>query len=162
MSATETMPVEEIATSQTSDAEASYTGTVQSNATQTAPTNALLWFEIPTSDLDRAQTFYETLLAVKLMRGAFGDPNDEMCVFPAPGRGVAGALVHRRFQLPADGGTMVYLNVDGQLDAVLERVRTLNTDLLAPKTAIPSGGGFFACVRDSEGNHVGLCSRSSS
>jgi predicted enzyme related to lactoylglutathione lyase len=123
----------------------------------TPVTNAVTWFEIPTYKLERARTFYETLLATKLQRYD-ADPSDVMYVFPAPGRGVAGALVQRRFMLPVDGGTMVYLNV-GDLDAVLQRARELGSDMLAPKTEVPGGMGYYACVRDSEGNHVGLHSR---
>jgi predicted enzyme related to lactoylglutathione lyase len=120
--------------------------------------NAITWFEIPTIDLERARTFYETLLATSLRRFDT-DPDDVMCLFPAAGGGVTGALVQRRFVRPVDGGTMVYLCVDGQLDAVLQRARELGSDMLAPKTMVPGGGGCYACVRDSEGNHIGLHSR---
>ncbi len=34
--------------------------------------NALTWFEIPVTDIDRAQRFYETLLARDLRREQMG------------------------------------------------------------------------------------------
>jgi predicted enzyme related to lactoylglutathione lyase len=87
-----------------------------------APTNTLThatnWFEIPTLDLERAGIFYETLLDMALTLHG-GD--DEMYLFPASLAGVGGALVNRPSQRPCGGGTMVYLNVDGQLEAALAR-----------------------------------------
>ncbi len=118
--------------------------------------NAITWFEIPTTDIHRAIHFYETLLADKLHE----HPGDEPCfIFPADPSSVSGALVHRPNHKPATDGTMVYLNVDGRLDEVLARAHALQNTVLLPKTQIPGGYGFYACVLDSEGNHIGLHSR---
>jgi predicted enzyme related to lactoylglutathione lyase len=116
-------------------------------------THAINWFEIPTLNLERAAGFYETLLGEPLKKDG-GD--DAMYIFPSSQEGVGGALVHRPSQQPANGGTMVYLNVDGQLDTALARALSSGASLLMPKTAIPGGFGDFACIRDTEGNHVGL------
>jgi predicted enzyme related to lactoylglutathione lyase len=51
---------------------------------------------------------------------------------------------------------MVYLNCDGELDSVLSRVPKAGGLVLMPKTPVPGGHGHFACLRDSEGNHIGL------
>lgn len=32
-----------------------------------ADTNAINWFEIPVTDIDRAKTFYETILNIKMV-----------------------------------------------------------------------------------------------
>jgi predicted enzyme related to lactoylglutathione lyase len=116
-------------------------------------THATNWFEIPTLDLDRAAGFYEALLGEPLTEYG-GD--DRMYLFPSSQDGVGGALVHRPSQQPSGGGTMVYLNVDGQLDAALDRALAAGASLLMPKTAVPGDHGHFACIRDTEGNHVGL------
>ncbi len=117
-------------------------------------TSAINWFEIPCADLDRAMTFYETLLNTRLTRY---DLDGEAAVFEhADGSGVGGTLVKRTFRKPGAGGPMVYLNCNGNLDDVLARVRAAGGLVLQPKTEVPGGYGHFACLRDSEGNHIGL------
>ena len=115
--------------------------------------NAITWFEIPTTDFERATTFYETLLDTKLEPF----PGPEPCnMFPNGESGVGGCIVYRSQQKPAANGSLVYLNVDGKLDATLKRAEKLSVKVLVPRTQIPGGFGYYACVQDSEGNHVGL------
>ena len=118
--------------------------------------NAVTWFEIPTTDFGRATTFYESILDTKLRPY----PGPEPCnMFPIGDGGVGGCIVHRAQQKPATDGTLVYLNVDGKLDEVLQRAHQHGGKLLVPRTAIGGGMGFFAVFGDSEGNHVGLHTR---
>ncbi len=123
---------------------------------QTKRKSALAWFEIPSRNLDRARKFYETILDCTMHKDDFGSSEDMMCIFPAEQTGVAGALVKRAFQRPGGDGTMVYLSCDGRLDAVLSRIEQAGGRVIIPRTPVPGGHGSFACVRDSEGNHVGL------
>ena len=118
--------------------------------------NAITWFEDPTTDIDRAVGFYETLLGSKLINFPGGEP---CFIFPHGDDAVAGSLIYRPHQKPATDGTMVFLNVDGKLDEVLTRAHAIEGTVLLPKTLIPGGYGYYACVRDSEGNHIGLHSR---
>lgn len=119
-------------------------------------TNAVTWFEIPVTDFSRARNFYETVMDAKLLPY----PGPEPCsIFPLREGGVSGCIVQRAQQRPSTDGTVVYLNVDGKLDASLERATKLGATILVPRTEIPGGFGFFACLQDSEGNHVGLHSR---
>ena len=118
--------------------------------------SAVAWFEIPSRDLDRAKKFYETILACTMKKDDFGTQDDVMCVFPAEQTGVSGALIKRTFQRPGSDGTMVYLSCDGRLDAVISRVEAAGGRVIVPRTPVPGGHGAFACMRDSEGNHVGL------
>lgn len=121
---------------------------------QTSPRqHAINWFEIPCEDLDRATIFYETILAAPMQRMKTETP---MSFFPSEISGTGGTLVKRSFQKPGRGGAMVYLNCDGDLDNVLRRVRNAGGLVLMPKTPVPGGHGHFACLRDSEGNHIGL------
>ena len=54
--------------------------------------NVPAWFEIPADDLDRAQRFYETILAQPLQRANFGGA--DMAVFPRGDKpNATGALV---------------------------------------------------------------------
>jgi predicted enzyme related to lactoylglutathione lyase len=118
--------------------------------------NAITWFEIPTADFARATKFYEEVLDLKLQ--AF--PGAEPCnMFPAELGGVAGCLVYRPQLKPAADGAMVYLNVDGKLDASIKRAEKRGTTITVPRTQVPGGYGYYACLLDSEGNHIGLHSR---
>jgi predicted enzyme related to lactoylglutathione lyase len=79
-----------------------------------------------------------------------------MAIFSSEETGANGNLVKRPFRKPGRGGTMVYLNCNGELDTVLARVPKAGGLVLMPKTPVPGGHGHFACLRDSEGNHIGL------
>lgn len=114
------------------------------------------WFEIPTVDLDRAQAFYETILATPLRREPMGET--ELAVFPSGGKAhVSGALIRHSECQPAVQGSVVYLSVD-DLAPVLDRVVSHGGDTLVPRTALPGDMGYFAQFRDCEGNRVGLWS----
>ena len=115
--------------------------------------DAVNWLEIPTTDLDRAVTFYETLLAVTLRRESFGEP---MALIPSSQTGVGAALVQRPFHKPGTAGPLPYLNADGILSQALARVEQAGGKVLVPLTEVPGGFGTFACIVDCEGNHVGL------
>jgi predicted enzyme related to lactoylglutathione lyase len=114
--------------------------------------NALNWFEIPVRDMDRAVACYETLLGAKLRREKFGAL--PYGIFPYEEPGISGALVQDPARTPG-GGTLVYLNAEGQLDAILARAAKANVEIILPKTAIGKDG-FIAIFADTEGNRVGL------
>jgi predicted enzyme related to lactoylglutathione lyase len=57
---------------------------------------------------------------------------------------------------PADSGSVVYLNADPNLDEALTRAEKNGGSVVTPKTALPPGMGYFADIRDTEGNIVGL------
>jgi predicted enzyme related to lactoylglutathione lyase len=115
--------------------------------------NALNWFEIPVSDMDRAAACYDTLLDAKLRRENFG--GKPYAIFPYEAPGSSGALVQDPKRPPSTGGAMLYLNADGELDAVLARASVAGASVVLPKTPI-GPDGFIAVLLDSEGNHVGF------
>ena len=115
--------------------------------------NALNWFEITASDLDRATRFYETLLGISLNRTEFmGTP---MAIFSHEKPGVGGALVKDPNRKPGGSGSLVYLDASDKLEACLERAERAGGAVVFPRTAIGENG-FIAFVRDSEGNVIGL------
>jgi predicted enzyme related to lactoylglutathione lyase len=118
--------------------------------------NAVNWFEIPATDLARAQRFYETLLGASLSRETMG--SEQMAIFPTEGdNAVAGCLNTGADAVsPSRSGTRVYLDAGASIDAVLSRVAAAGGRVATPKTALPPGMGFFAHIEDSEGNIVGL------
>jgi uncharacterized protein len=115
--------------------------------------SAVNWFEIPVAQLDRAAKFYEAILQTKLRREHMG--NQDLAILTSEGTGVGGALVSDPHRKPNSDGTLVYLNANGQLDAVIGRVATAGGTVLLQKTDI-GDPGFIALIRDSEGNCVGL------
>lgn len=124
------------------------------------PTQALNWFEIPVRDLDRAQRFYETLFARPLRREAMG-PDVTLAVFPyAQGSGVGGCLyAGKNAPAPSAEGTVVYLNAEPSLNAVVARLGEAGGKLLLPRVDLPGDMGAFVHIEDSEGNRVGLHAR---
>lgn len=124
---------------------------------QKTPAQALNWFEIPVRDLDRAQRFYETLFARPLRREAMG-PDMTLAVFPyVEGSGVGGCLfAGTNSPAPSLDGTIVYLNAEPSLNAVVERLVEAGGKLLLPRVELPGDMGAFVHIEDSEGNRVGL------
>jgi len=115
--------------------------------------DAANWFEIPSTDFNRAIRFYEQLLGIVLRREVFGD---EMAIFPCWPTGVGGAIVHREWHKPASAGSLIYLNADGVLSDAVARTEALGGSVQLPVTAVPGGFGHYACIVDSEGNQIGL------
>lgn len=120
--------------------------------------NVLNWFEIHASDISRAKSFYETILNDTLE--STGECGCEMAIFPYDREnGVGGALCKAENCKPGAGGTTVYLNVEGDLDAVLSRIPAAGGKVIRERMAIPPHG-FIGIFEDSEGNVVGLHSMS--
>jgi predicted enzyme related to lactoylglutathione lyase len=125
----------------------------KSNRIKFMKTNAINWFEIMVADFDRAKAFYDTILATSLevFEGEF-----KMAMFPYEmEKGVGGCLSLMPGCEPGKGGTMIYLNVEGDLDGVLSRIPAAGGVVIKPRTAIPPHG-FIGIFKDSEGNVVGL------
>ena len=123
-------------------------------ATQSMETNAVIWFEIPVKDLDRAKSFYEHILGVQLTLNEMGPM--QMAWFPmvpnAPG--TVGSLMKAEGYKPSTSGTLVYLAV-ADIEATLVKIQEKGGKVLLPKTSIGQYG-VIAHFRDSEGNRVGL------
>ena len=118
------------------------------------PVNAISWFEIPVTDLDRAAAFYESILETTLQRMEVGTP---VAVFPYDEGEVSGALTLDG-TAPSREGSLVYLDVESRLGEVLSRVPDAGGEVLLPVTEIGGDMGFYATFLDTEGNRVGLFS----
>jgi len=120
--------------------------------------NAISWFEIGATDLDRATKFYETIFAVTL--APLDLPNIKMRMFPIDNMqtGVGGAVVDSGgFHKPSTtDGPLIYLNGNPDLQQVLDRVEAAGGKIALPKTQISPEYGFMALVHDTEGNRIGL------
>ena len=125
----------------------------------TTKENALNWFEISVSDINRAKKFYETILGIEMsldnMMGM------EMTSFPyEPGSGKAsGALVKSDMHKPSMDGAKIYLNGSPDLANALNKVEEAGGKITMPKTSIGPDIGFMAFFTDTEGNAVALHSQ---
>jgi predicted enzyme related to lactoylglutathione lyase len=119
--------------------------------------NMLNWFEVPVKDFERAKKFYETIFEIEMPQNQMGDYL--MGFFPAFEGKVSGAIVQGMGYEPSMTGHQVYLNGNPDLQNVLDRVTAAGGEVMVPKTQITPEIGWFAFIKDSEGNKVALHSQ---
>jgi len=119
--------------------------------------NAINWFEIPTTDFDRAVTFYETVMAVSLHRQVFNEEPNAIFPYDQDSGCVGGSVVHSPYSQPGTSGPVVYLNAQSatNLEQILSRVESAGGKIVMPKTDI-GPIGFAGMFLDCEGNRIGL------
>jgi len=118
------------------------------------------WFEIATTDLERATKFYSEVFQIEMASMHLAN-RLRMSMFPSDGSmGGGGALCHHpEHYMPSQNGTLVYFNADPDLSAVLGRVEKAGGSILVPKQQISPEHGYMAVFFDTEGNRVALHSR---
>jgi predicted enzyme related to lactoylglutathione lyase len=120
--------------------------------------NAISWFEIPATDIDRATKFYETIFDVKL--NPIDTPNIKMRLFPLddPMNGVGGSVVASGgFHKPSlTDGPLIYLNGNPDVQNILNKVEAAGGKIMVSKTEISPEYGFMAVFSDTEGNRIAL------
>lgn len=117
--------------------------------------SAISWFEIPSTQLNQAQAFYEAVLNCKMRREPMGP--SEGAVFPYEGEGVGGSVMAGpTAPTPGAAGVLVYLDASPSLDAALLRVTQAGGQIAMPCMALPPGMGFIAQIIDLDGNRLGL------
>ena len=120
--------------------------------------NAISWFEIPTTDINRAQQFYETIFGITMV--PMDMPNIKMRMFPLDDMmtQVGGALVDSGgfHKASATDGPLIYLNANPDVQHVLDKVVEAGGSIMVPKTEISPEYGFMAVFIDTEGNRVAL------
>ncbi|RQO31481.1 hypothetical protein DBR32_05845 [Taibaiella sp. KBW10] len=112
------------------------------------------WFEIPATDINRAISFYTSILDTKIEEAdMFGT---KMGFFPSDGQNVSGAIVQGPDYLPATTGVVAYLNGGKDLQAILDKIAPNQGTVIVPKTEISPEMGYFAMFIDTEGNKMAL------
>ncbi|MEX6689648.1 VOC family protein [Danxiaibacter flavus] len=119
--------------------------------------NAISWFEIPTTDIDRAQKFYEAIFEIEMV------PLDvqelTMRLFPVETpMSIGGALCHHpEFYKPSStDGPLIYLNGNPDVQNILDRIEAAGGKIVVPKTQITPEYGYMAIFIDTEGNRIAL------
>lgn len=110
------------------------------------------WFEIPSTDFDRAVGFYSTIFDQTIPTEDFvGIPHG----FLSDADGLRyGAIIHDAATPPGNAGTLIYFHADN-LDHVLGRVEAAGGTIAMPKQDLGEIGKI-AVVLDTEGNRIGL------
>lgn len=126
------------------------------------PKNPFTWVEIYVENMKRAQAFYESVFQVQLselpMPEGVGDM--QMLSFPwsETDNNISGALVKMDNMRPGAGGTLVYFACD---DCSVEESRVISAGGKVIQPKMPIGEhGFCTLAMDTEGNMIGLHSRS--
>ncbi len=125
------------------------------NTTAFTPDNAVVWFEIPVTDLEKSKSFYGAVLQNALEDQAMG-PNVTSVFQPSGGGGVSGHLYVGKPGSPGTGNT-IHLSVPVPLEASLERLKDAGGSVVSDIIAIPEGR--FAYCLDLDGNSIGLFTR---
>ena len=121
------------------------------------------WFEIATTDMDRAMKFYETVFNLKLSRQTMG--NLDMAWFPwpedaaAPGAGGSLICMPEHYKPSADGTIVYFSSQTGDLSDELNRVEAAGGKVLKEKSLITPEIGYMGMFLDTEGNRIALHSK---
>lgn len=119
--------------------------------------SAISWFELPTTQIDQAQAFYEAVLGQAMRREAMGPSLGAVFAYDPAQGGVGGALMQGpTAPRPSSSGALVYLDAGPSLDEALARVKQAGGSIALEKQALPPGMGCFAHITDLDGNRVGL------
>ncbi|GIT91869.1 hypothetical protein JANAI62_23260 [Jannaschia pagri] len=119
-------------------------------AASARPANALVWAEIPVSDLTKGSAFYGAVLGYDLTPEQMG-PNMTAVLPTADGQGASGHLYEGKPS--GDGrGPTVSLAVLDPLEDVMSRVWQAGGKVLGEVITIPFGSFFYA--EDPDGNSL--------
>jgi len=113
------------------------------------PASAVVWTEIPVTDMARAMTFYSDVFTYKLTIDDTG-PNP-VSFLPSSDEGCAGHLYPGK---PSPDGPTIHLLVPDTLEATMARVTDAGGKILSDPITIPPGQ--FAYANDPDGNSIGL------
>lgn len=121
--------------------------------TKIAKTELLSWYEIPVANLDRAVGFYSHIFNVSFE--TVTTAGHSMAFFPKDS-GVGGALVYGDGCVPSQSGSLLYLNVQEDLELALEKVVGQGGQVIMGKTLLGDDVGHYSLILDSEGNRIAL------
>lgn len=117
--------------------------------------NPVVYFEIPVTDLERAESFYSTVFNFSFEKEIID--HYEMALFPFEEKnsGITGALAKGDVYKPTKNGVIIYFKTEN-IDATLEKVLQHDGKILYPKRIDEKYGFAVAEFEDSEGNRIAL------
>lgn len=117
------------------------------------PENAVVWAEIPVTDMARAKAFYAAVVGNDLTNQESG-PNP-MSVFTSKTRDAVSGHIHPGKPAAHGTGPTIHLGVEA-VEAAMERVSANGGEVVSPVIEIPAGR--FAYCLDPDGNSFGVFS----
>ena len=121
--------------------------------------NMVGWFEISTTDIKRAKTFYDAVFNIDIMLQDFGGVQMGWFPFAEGKTGVSGSLIENEaYQPSATDGVLIYFASE-ELSIELSRVEAAGGKVVQDKIQISPDVGFMGIFIDSEGNRIALHSR---
>ena len=114
------------------------------------------WFEIPTSNISRAQPFYKGLHNWEFQK--FGEEMTYWMVSVHGSHMPIGGFYEAPMQESNTPGRLIpiiYFTVEIVEESIKE-AQTLGGKVKTEKTAIPTDGGYFAQVLDLDNNIIGI------
>jgi uncharacterized protein len=120
--------------------------------------NPVSWFDIHVSNFERAKKFYETVFNIQLFDAPTEWGKQAFFPFNQESINISGALVEKADMTASANNTVVYFV---SLDCISEekRIEEAGGKVVRPKMSIGEFG-FISIFIDTEGNTVGLHSRS--
>lgn len=127
----------------------------QNNNKKMNENNPVVYFEIPVTNIERAEKFYSQVFNFKFEKEIIDDY--EMLLFPfeETKSGISGALAKGDVYKPTKDGIIIYFKTDN-IDSTLKKVLESNGKILYPKTINQKHGFAVAEFEDSEGNRIAL------
>lgn len=117
------------------------------------PQHALIWAELPVSNLEKAVAFYNAVFHYDLQTMDMG-PNMIAMIPTADGEGVAGNLYEGKPAKDGSGATL-HLVVPDTLEATAERFKAAGGEVLKGDPVVIPAGRFVYGI-DPCGNSIGL------
>jgi len=118
--------------------------------------NAVCWFEIPVTDMDRAKTFYESIFDIEIGVQDFNGTLMGWFPFDSNKSGISGSLIkHESYKPSETHGPVIYFESD-DISGVLEKVKSNGGKVLQEETEISPEIGKMGVFIDSEGNRMSL------
>jgi len=118
--------------------------------------NAVCWFEIPVTDMDRAKTFYESIFDIEIGVQDFNGTLMGWFPFDSKKPGISGSLIkHESYKPSETHGPVIYFESD-DISGVLEKVKSNGGKVLQEETEISPEIGKMGVFIDSEGNRMSL------
>ena len=124
--------------------------------TNSLPINAVVWAEIPVTNMEKAKAFYAAVTGHPL-NDENGGPNP-MSNFACKDvmSGVSGHIYPGKPAGKGSGNT-IHLAVSGTAEEAMDRVTKAGGEVVSPVIEIPAGR--FAYCLDPDGNSIGIFTR---
>ncbi|MFA4966404.1 MAG: VOC family protein [Thermoleophilia bacterium] len=115
--------------------------------------NTIVWASIPATDLERASKFYSAVLQaeVQTIPGM-----DGVVTLPGEQGTVSADISLSENNKPSTEGPTIYLDSQGDPEAMLERVVAAGGRILMPVSDMGEMVGWIGFFLDSEGNRIGV------